>query len=150
MFSVKNSVEPQMFGWICSIYFFWLRLMLFCFVLSNANKQIWPIRPLHLSTNVLVAQNAHQYCMYKSKIILFYPRHTARRTVLFVWVDPALAPQLKCHLSSPVEPVLMFSHWNLLGYNLYSVLKDTHHTSNTAKGPHATPGLKWAFYNFFS
>lgn len=32
----------------------------FCFFF-NTNKQIQPVRPLHLSTNALKAQKAHQY-----------------------------------------------------------------------------------------
>lgn len=149
MLSVKNSVvhaNRRSLDEFAAFVFSDQGWCFFSFVLSNANKQIWPIRPLHFSTNVLVAQNAHQSWMYKSKIILFYPRHTEGLCYSCGWI------LLSLHISS-VTSVLLWSlcscsGTDLLGHNLYSVLKDTRHTSNTAKGSHATPGLKWAFYNF--
>lgn len=53
------------------------------FLFFNANKQISPIRSLHLATSGLVSQNVHWYALNiqwcgPSKIMLFYLRLKAR------------------------------------------------------------------------
>lgn len=63
-------------GQICSIYFFEPSSTFSdC---SDSNKQMWPIRTLHLATNVLIAQKASGTYGH-SRTILFYLRHTATR-----------------------------------------------------------------------